>query len=668
MRTTYLFGCMIISSLMCSNFAFAQNITSGMSPSDTIDYYSMSLEDLMKVEITVASTKALTSRESPGIVTLITSEEIASSGARDLIDVLRLVPGFEFGVDVQGVVGIGMRGNWGHEGKILILWDGLEMNERSFATTPLGHRFPLDQIDRIEIIRGPGSAMYGGYAELGVINIISKKGKTLQGGMVSTTYGQMRETLGRKEANIMLGAGKDDWSVDGKFTIGDGNRSDRTYKDVYGDSYDMKNNSGTKNLMANAGVKYKGLNVRLMYEDYSLQQRDLFVGIMPEAVDMSFKSFHSEIKYDFAVSNKLTITPRFRYKSQRPWFTTSATAAALDATDFPGVFSDKTVDQALGEITAQADVSEKVNLVGGIQYYTEKGKTVAGHEYDFTGGTGIQFYNFSAFGQGLFKLNLANVTLGACFNHHEQFGSSFVPRIGVTKVIDKFHGKLLFSQAFRAPGIQNIDSNPDIKPELTTVFEIETGYQLNKNLLLVANLYSISVDDPIVYFYNSDTDTEGYKNYDKTGTIGAEIELRYKGEIGSFTLNYSNYSANGMNKVASYAVPDDDNRLLALPQGKLNLYSNLRLAKKISFNPSFTYLSERSGYTDAGLTQFDPVLFVNTYFAFTDVIAKGLELGAGVYNLTDNDYSFIQPYASDHAPLPQTSREIVLKLKYKFKF
>ena len=63
----------------------------------------------MSIPITVASTKALTTRESPGIVTLITSDEIAASGARDLIDVLRQVPGFEFGVDVQGTVGL----RWG---------------------------------------------------------------------------------------------------------------------------------------------------------------------------------------------------------------------------------------------------------------------------------------------------------------------------------------------------------------------------------------------------------------------------------------------------------------------------------------------------------------------------------------------------------------------------
>ena len=648
---------------LCNTFAIAQQV------SDSVDYYAMSLEELMNIEITVASNKALTSRESPGIVTLITSDDIQASGARDLIDVLRLVPGFEFGVDVQGVVGLGLRGNWGHEGKILILWDGLEMNERSFATTALGHHFPLEQIERIEIIRGPGSAMYGGYAELGVINIISKKGKSLQGGTIAGTYGQMKDVLGRREANVMLGTEKDDFTIDGKFTFGQGNRSDKTYTDIFGSSYSMKDNSAITNIMLNGGIGYKGLNIRLLYEDYTLEQRDLFVDVMPESVEMKFKSFHTEIKYDYKVSNKTTITPRLRYKRQSPWLANDETAAALDAGGYVGVFADKTVDQTLGEVTVKSDINENVNISAGLQYYIEKGSTVSGHEYDFTGSTSIDFTNFSAFAQSIITTKLANITLGACLNNHEQFGSSFVPRIGLTKVIDKFHGKVLFSQAFRAPSIQNIDTNPDIKPELTTVFEFETGYQLSKQFFIVANFYSISINDPIVYFYDADTDAEGYANYDKTGTIGAEIELKYKSDRLGFTLNYSNYSANGANKVASYAVPGDDNRLLAFPQGKLNLSSSIKLAKAISFNPSFTYLSERSGYdTETTITDYDPVLFVNAYVSFRDLLTKGLELGLGAFNLTDNDYQFIQPYNSGHAPLPQPSRELLVRLRYNFQF
>src|SRR5437762_3210103 len=82
---------------------------------DTFDYYEMSLEQLIQLKahgvpseleelinslILAASKRPLTARESPGIVSLITQEEIRNSGARDLMDVLRLVPGIDFGMDV----------------------------------------------------------------------------------------------------------------------------------------------------------------------------------------------------------------------------------------------------------------------------------------------------------------------------------------------------------------------------------------------------------------------------------------------------------------------------------------------------------------------------------------------------------------------------------------
>src|ERR1700740_149535 len=147
-------------------------IAADSTKKDTLNFYDMTLEQLLTLKshgvpseleklinslISVASKKPLNVRESPSIVTLVTAEEIKNSGARDLIDVLRLVPGVDFGVDVQGVVGIGMRGNWAHEGKVLILLDGQEMNEILYATTQFGNHFAVDQIKKIEIIRAPVS-------------------------------------------------------------------------------------------------------------------------------------------------------------------------------------------------------------------------------------------------------------------------------------------------------------------------------------------------------------------------------------------------------------------------------------------------------------------------------------------------------------------------------
>jgi len=71
-------------------------------------------------------------------------------------------------------MGLSLRGNWANEGKVLVLMDGQPFNELLYQSVAVGNRFPVDAIERVEIIRGPGSAQYGGSAEYGVINIITK--------------------------------------------------------------------------------------------------------------------------------------------------------------------------------------------------------------------------------------------------------------------------------------------------------------------------------------------------------------------------------------------------------------------------------------------------------------------------------------------------------------
>src|SRR5688572_21880304 len=161
------------------------------------------LQKVLNQNLTVSSSKALTTRETPGIISLVTAEEIQNSGARDLTDILRLVPGFDIAQDLQFVMGIGLRGNWANEGKVLVLMDGQPFNELLYQTVAVGNRFPVDAIERIEIIRGPGSAIYGGSAEYGVINIITKAAASLNGVNVYGTAGFLSEATGRTNGGVM---------------------------------------------------------------------------------------------------------------------------------------------------------------------------------------------------------------------------------------------------------------------------------------------------------------------------------------------------------------------------------------------------------------------------------------------------------------------------------
>src|SRR5262245_19539947 len=200
-------------SVLGVGFAFPQS-------AEAEELEGLSLEELLNMELDVAARKARTIRESPGIVSVITHEEIVASGARDMMDLLLRVPCLAFGMDVNGVVGIGVRGVWAHEGKALLLVDGQEMNENLYTSTQWGNHIPLDLVERIEIIRGPGSAIYGGYAELAVINVITRGGRALDGAHASVAYGQTMDDFGHRMASLAYGKKLEnglDFSISGAF-------------------------------------------------------------------------------------------------------------------------------------------------------------------------------------------------------------------------------------------------------------------------------------------------------------------------------------------------------------------------------------------------------------------------------------------------------------------
>lgn len=109
------------------------------------------LQQSLNSEFKAGAIAGISSREVPNIVSFITANDIRNTGARDLVDILRLVPGFDFGTDVETVLGPALRGNWAMEGKILLLIDGMEMNELLYQTLFFNHHFPVDIIERIEV-------------------------------------------------------------------------------------------------------------------------------------------------------------------------------------------------------------------------------------------------------------------------------------------------------------------------------------------------------------------------------------------------------------------------------------------------------------------------------------------------------------------------------------
>jgi outer membrane receptor for ferrienterochelin and colicin len=674
--TRSLIACLVLLLPVLS--AFSQDTLTVKK--DTVDYYDMSLEELQKLKavgvsseleqlinslIGVASIKPLTGRESPSIISLITEEEIKSSGARDIMDVLSLVPGIDFGMDVEGVVGIGMRGNWAHEGKVLLLLDGQEMNENLFGTTQFGNHFPIDQIKKIEIIRGPGSAIYGGYAEYGVINIITKTGEDLNGFSIAGSYGQMKDYYGSRNVSLALGKKIKDFQFSVSGFMGQGNRSDQLFTDFYGDSLEMAGNSALNPFNINAGLSWRGLSARFITDQYHISTGDGY-DFIKNVYKQQFNSSFAEVKYKIKINDKFSITPRLNYKHQSPW----QTPADSTTEEYH-----KLVDRYTGNLTFSYNINRKINVIFGGEIFQDNANDLVDSSYFSDGSKKVSYLNEAVFAQSVIKLRLVNIILGARYDNHSAYGDAFVPRLGLTKKIDNFHFKLLYSNSFRAPSIENINlkDSTGIKPENTSVIELELGYEIRRNSIVTVNLFDINTKNTIVYYFNDSTQMDAYHNIGETGSRGVEVEYKFRDKWGFINLNYAFYSVAGKPKIADYEVPENNTMLLAFPAHKLNFSASFDIGKHFSVNPSLTFRGERYGYTSVDTTgsavveKLSPMTLANLYLRYQDLFIKGLDLGVGVYDIFDQRIKYIQPYNSYHAPLPGASRELILKLSYTFK-
>jgi outer membrane cobalamin receptor len=623
----------------------------------------ISIDELLNMSMTTSSKTSFTPRETPGIVSVVTSEDIKVSGSRDLIDILQTIPGFNFGYDVDGVIGISSRGNWGHEGKVLILVDGQEFNEGMYTTMQFGNHVPVDQIEKIEIIRGPGSSLYGGYAELGVINITTKSAKAINGVEIYGTGGTYSDKISRTSAGLNYGKKMNDFEIDFKSFYANGTRSNIDFTDLYGDTYDMTDGySDYQTVNMNLGLKFKDLSTRFIFDDYIPNATGYDI---PER--NRFHNLYGELKYNIKASDKFQITPTVNYKNQMPWW--------YSTEDW---YYKKSYSQLKAEVDLVYQPTEKIDVIGGIVYkydYAED-KDPDPEVTFYNGKKDVSFNTLSFYVQANLKTKFTNFFVGTRFDNHSEVGSSFSPRIGITKAYDKFHYKLLYSNAFRTPSFENINLNEDIEPETTNVIELELGYKLNDNMFITSNLFNIVINDPIIYVWDIDADEEYYFNQDKTGSRGLEFEYMVKYYKWSMNLGYSYYTAKDMNNVVPYQVEypigiTKENLMKGSPQHKITLKGSYNLTENISFAPSLVYMSETYGFITSDLEQSkqDPVLLANAFLLFRNIGIKNLDLGIGIYNLLGSDYGYIQPYGDyelAEAMYPSSPREFTLKLNYKF--
>jgi outer membrane receptor protein involved in Fe transport len=173
----------------------------GGSWAQTKDIMDMSLEELENIQVYSASMYLQSDREAPSSVTVITARQIRNFGYRTLADALQSVRGFDITYD-RNYTYVGVRGfsrSGGYNDQILLLLNGQRLNDNLYESSQLGTEFPVDVdlIERIEIVRGPSSSLYGTSAFLAVINVITKDAQSADGLELSADAGGFGSYRGR---------------------------------------------------------------------------------------------------------------------------------------------------------------------------------------------------------------------------------------------------------------------------------------------------------------------------------------------------------------------------------------------------------------------------------------------------------------------------------------
>jgi len=630
-------------------------------------------EELLFMDITVATGDVgLSFEETPGTIEIISGDEIRKWGSRNFTDVMRMVPGFHVEYDLTGILGLGVRGNWANEGKALLLWDGIEINDAQYSSLNLGNRFPIDSIKKIEILRGPGSAIYGGAAELAVISVHTKKPKKEREFSLTGTYGHSKFTFARQNVTGFLGGKNEEkglsWSAD--FHGGKGNLSDAKTTDLYQNPLDLSdnNNSLTKTFFANMNLNYNGLDVRLIvdrwFNNYAYPNEN------NNAYFQFWYNYFLQAEYKHKVNDRLTIIPKFKYTHEQPWYIPRPERITGEL--LPLAWEVRMVSELYSaEVKALYDVKENLHLTAGSIYDIASTNDQTNLGGLASSSNHVTYENLAMYYQVLYDTSLANFMVGGRYTKNSHSDEAFVPRASITKTIGDYYFKTIYSEAYREPKSLNVAATPGLIPETTRVIEFEAGGQITKNWKMIFDFFDIRIEDAIIYSF---TGSEVYENVGTTGTWGIEVTNKYKTQSTDSTLAYSFYKAKKDDGVPDYAVAGQPQLNKGMATHKLTMATSWQPMqdRKFFVTPTILFFNQRHSLirADADDNLFtgkvgESLLF-NLALLYEDFYREDLDVTLSLYNITDRKHDFLPTYIGYEGNYTGPSREVVLKVSYDF--
>lgn len=502
-------GIMITSKRVLLAFCILMFASAAMAQGDASSVFDMSLEELLRLKVSVASRRAEMVREAPAVMTIVTREEIAAFGARNLMDVINHLPGMQI-VGHAGFYGnkiqIRAQPNSSQDRHTLILLNGRPVRENinggNNAYFYLG--FPVSAIESIEIIRGPGSVLYGSNAFAAVINIKTRSTvKTTPVSEVSVTYGTY-ETVDYNAMLVGSTSNQIDYLAAVRISRSEGPKL--TWTDSAGRTDSRYYSDDADALYFQIGNGW--YNVQAAYHRYSPGDYGP-LGALTEAIYIDeVETFFGDIGLVYDMLDNLSTHLNL----------TLNTFSWTGSNDGINTFRRRYSSNLILEPMVTYEPIDDLNLVvgGTIEYDRFGGRELFQTSRDI----------YSMYAQMDYQLtDCCKPLIGLQYNKTEGVEGNYSPRVGfVMTPTENWGAKLLYSEAFRrafaAEGY--LDSNfllgdPSLKPETIKTYEAQINYQNETFRADLTYFYSkqdvIEVDfskSPLVFINQpGDVRTEG---------------------------------------------------------------------------------------------------------------------------------------------------------------
>lgn len=635
----------------------------------------------------------------PATASVVGRQEIVLAGARNLTDILKLLPGIEISYDQFGFFKVAFRGIRSKSG-VLLLLDGHRINNFYDGSTFLDIR--ADLIEKVEVIRGPGSALHGNNAFVGVINVLTrKKAKgTELNAMAGNFYTLESSGLhSRSMANFKVTAmahlyqserQRRHLEHDDSCTPAD-DKNNLCQKSIVAlsDNFEITTNDFKKQINALFSIEH--------IDTWYLDSKLLHENRGPNVGELTQLTPNSEIKTYFYLLDlgrrELTISRKLKFSgkiySDFIFRRDDIEVERADLVDHAGISARKRIsyDYQTGgvEIIGQYSFHKELDVMLGLQ-----GEFLRLSRFDIEQNfQGVDFNNLftvfkdydnlekkqvatrrilAVFTQTIWDIffNLS-LTIGLRYENYSDFGDEINPKAAIVYTIfsSKKYGELitrgLYGTAFRAPTFRELYDqtqqfqsaglfgNPDLQPERIQTFEVGFEYRTRyRPLSLLGSAFLNKIDNNIEGNNLSGTipsANDTFQNLRGIQIIGGEGEMRLRfGKRNYGFANVSWFRAQDFGGFSPFEDQDVKTYRLDIPQLRLNVGAFVALGRYLNLYNSLAYSSTRSAnyrfvFEASVGRRFDLPAYVvwNTGLSTTDALEKNLFISFHIFNILDQD-------------------------------